>query len=73
MYTTQFWSVLRDRLEEKIAATERFLGQGGASDFTQYQRKVGQIEGMKACIDQAKDILGDEGRGRTRQPEPDDD
>ena len=71
MYTAQFWNVLKDRIEKRIAHEEKALGAGNSSSYEHYKHRVGMIEGMNFCISEARDIMGDEADGRRRKEQSD--
>lgn len=46
--SSQFISDYKAEIQQRIRDTEQSLGNGGAGDYAEYQRKVGLIQGLKA-------------------------
>lgn len=44
-------------IAQAIRDVEYSLGQGGAKDFAEYQRKVGIIQGLKAALNHYVDVV----------------
>lgn len=53
----EFIDAYRRMLEERQAKHARYLAEGKAEDFAQYQRVVGKINGVAEALDILKQCL----------------
>lgn len=56
----RFNDLLKIRLEEMIKARSEDLGSGLAQDIADYKDRVGYIRGLKAALQVAQELAGDE-------------
>lgn len=50
------FDVLKDKLEEKIKASQEFLGSGGAQDYPEYREVCGLIRGLETAFREIEDL-----------------
>lgn len=48
--------VLVDELEKRVQQLREWIGSGHASDFSEYQKTVGEIKGLLFCRQQILDL-----------------
>ena len=48
--------VLVDELEKRVQQLREWIGNGHASDFSEYQKTVGEIKGLLFCRQQILDL-----------------
>jgi hypothetical protein len=50
------FDVLTAKIEESVAASEKYLSEGRASDYADYRYVAGQIRGLRTAQMEIKDL-----------------
>lgn len=50
------FDVLKEKIEDKINASQEFLSSGGAKDFPEYREVCGLIRGLGSALREVEDL-----------------
>jgi len=50
------FDVLKEKIEDKVNASQEFLGSGGAQDYPEYREVCGLIRGLETALREVEDL-----------------